>query len=239
MKIMLVWFVTPTGEEGDGFDHSVTDFPLTGAHVNVDCIECHADGYAGTSTLCVDCHQADFNNTTNPNHMDAGIGTDCASCHTADPGWKPATFDIHDDFYPLLGAHADIANDCVKCHNGDYQNTPNTCIGCHRDDYNDADDPNHLAANFPEDCTLCHNLNDWEPADFDHDDKYFPIYSGNHQGEWDKCSDCHLNNNDYSIFSCIDCHEHSNKNDVDDEHDGVNGYAYNSISCLECHPDGD
>ncbi len=303
----------PTGEEGEGFDHNRTNFPLTGAHINVDCILCHADGYSGTSTECVDCHQMDFNETKNPDHLAAGIsndciqchttdpgwkpatfdihddyypllgahasianecakchngdyqntpntcvgchlddyndadnpdhlaagiGKDCVQCHTTDPGWKPATFDIHDDYYPLLGAHASIANECAKCHNGDYQNTPNTCIGCHLDDYNDADDPDHQAANFPEDCTQCHNLNDWEPADFDHDAKYFPIYSGNHKNEWNKCSECHLNNN-YASFSCIDCHEHNDPNDLADEHDDVNGYVYESNACFECHPNGD
>ncbi len=227
----------PTGGALDGFDHDKTDFPLTGAHIGVDCILCHADGYAGTSTECVDCHMNDFNETSNPNHLDAGIGTDCMSCHSTDPGWKPATFDIHDDFYPLLGAHAEIANDCFKCHNGDYQNTPNTCIGCHLDDYNDADDPDHQAANFPEDCTLCHNLDDWEPADFDHD---FPIYSGNHKYKdaWNQCVECHIDN-DYDSFSCIDCHEHNDPNDLADEHDDVNDYSYESNACYQCHPNGD
>ena len=87
----------PTGDAADGFDHNATNFPLTGAHIGVDCIECHADGYVGTSTNCVDCHQTDFNMSTNPNHSSLGLSTDCVSCHTTDIGWQPVTFDIHDD----------------------------------------------------------------------------------------------------------------------------------------------
>ncbi|MCI5055621.1 MAG: hypothetical protein MRY83_05900, partial [Flavobacteriales bacterium] len=63
-------------------------------------------------------------------------------------------------------------------------------------------------------------------------------YSGNHQNEWNQCSECHIQANNYAVFSCIDCHEHNNKNDVDDDHDGVNGYVYESNACYSCHPDG-
>ena len=65
-----------------------------------------------------------------------------------------------------------------------------------------------------------------------------PIYSGKHEGEWNLCIDCHLGNN-YSDFSCIDCHEHDNQADVDDDHDGVSGYVYNSDACFSCHPTGE
>jgi len=301
----------PTGDADIAFDHNTTDFPLTGAHITVDCIECHADGFEGTSTACVDCHTVDYNNTTNPNHTAIGISTDCISCHTTDLGWKPATFDIHDNYYPLTGGHASVSHDCAVCHNGDYNNTPNTCvachqadfnnatqpnhqelglstdcaschttaldwtpasfdvhdeyyplngahasvdcaschtngnyantpntcIGCHQSDYNNAS-PNHNSAGFPTDCLQCHNETAWEPSTFNHDDQYFPIYSGEHQGEWDKCTDCHINTNDYSVFSCINCHEHSNKNEVDDDHNDVNNYTYESNACFSCHPDG-
>ena len=46
---------------------------------------------------------------------------------------------------------------------------PTTCFGCHEDDYNNADDPNHLSANFPTNCLECHSEDAWEPANFDHD----------------------------------------------------------------------
>ena len=226
----------PDGSEDSNFDHDKTDFPLTGAHIGLDCLECHADGFSGTPTDCASCHTEDFNSATNPNHNNLGLIMDCVSCHTTDPEWMPATFDIHDEFYVLNGAHAMIANDCAACHNGDYNNTPNTCIGCHQADYNNADDPDHNAAMFPTDCLECHTEDAWEPATFNHDEQYFPIYSGSHQGEWSECVDCHINPNDYSVFSCITCHINP---ETDDEHEGVSGYIYEDNACLVCHPTGD
>jgi hypothetical protein len=229
----------PTGSEDDNFDHNRTNFPLTGAHISVDCNDCHTNGYAGTPTDCASCHTTDFQQTTSPDHQQAGFSMDCASCHTTDPNWMPATFADHDNFYELRGAHAQIANDCAACHNSTFTNTPTTCIGCHQDDYNNADDPNHASANFPTYCLECHNENAWEPATFDHDGMYFPIYSGNHKNAWNDCVECHITPGNYAIFSCIDCHEHNDPNDLADEHDGVNGYQFVSTACLECHPNGD
>ena len=221
------------------FDHENTNFPLTGAHIGVDCLECHADGYAGTPTECVACHQTDFDGSTNPDHKRLALSTDCVSCHTTEPNWMPATFDIHDQFYELNGAHALIRNDCAACHNGNYNNTPNTCFGCHQSDYNNANNPDHRSAGFPTDCESCHSEVAWEPANFDHDAMYFPIYSGPHRGEWQRCNECHTIAGDFKAFSCIDCHEHNDPNDLRDEHDGVNGYKFESNACFECHPRGE
>jgi hypothetical protein len=297
----------PTGSADDVFDHSTTNFPLTGEHLQVNCLECHANGYAGTPTNCDACHQIDFNNSVNPNHGDLGLSNDCASCHTTEPDWAPASFAIHDDFYALNGAHGDISNECATCHNGDYVNTPNTCVGCHLDDfnattnpdheaggfsnecatchtetswtpstfdhnatefpisgghigvecischadgyantatdcaschlddYNATTDPNHSAAQFSTDCNTCHSNVAWTPATFDHDNQYFPIYSGSHEGQWTQCTDCHTNLNDYSQFTCVSCHTNPTTNN---DHTDVDGYTYDDMACLVCHPTG-
>jgi hypothetical protein len=227
----------PTGTADGTFDHNLTIFPLTGAHTTTDCLSCHAQGYSGTTTVCYDCHTEAFNQSQNPNHMAIGIPNTCEECHTTNPGWEPAAFPIHNNYWALQGAHLSIANECAACHNGNYNTTPNTCFGCHEEDYNQTTDPNHLSAQFSTECELCHTQNAWEPSTFDHDNQYFPIYSGKHQGEWNTCADCHTNPGNYAVFSCIDCHEH-NQADMDDEHDEVPGYSYNSIACLNCHPDG-
>ncbi len=127
------------------------------------------------------------------------------------------------------------ANQCASCHNGDYTNTPNTCVGCHQQDFNQTADPNHVALQFSTDCATCHSESAWVPSTFDHDNQYFPIYSGEHEGEWDQCIDCHTTPGNYSIFTCITCHTNSETNE---EHNGVNGYIYNSTACLACHPTG-
>jgi hypothetical protein len=226
----------PTGDADMAFDHNSTNFPLTGAHRVTDCLACHALGYQGTSTVCVDCHTIDFNGSLNPNHTSLGISTDCKSCHTTDPGWSPATFADHNSYYALNGAHALIANDCINCHNGDYNNTPNTCYGCHNTDYSDAKSPDHTLNNFAQDCTTCHTENAWQPSTFNHDGLYFPIFSGKHNGQWSECIDCHTTVGDFTQFTCISCHTNPETNDV---HQGVSGYSYTDNACLACHPTGD
>ncbi len=227
----------PTGNTEGMFNHNQTNFPLTGSHTSVDCLDCHSAGFEGTPTDCNACHTPDFNQAVNPNHLTLGLPTDCASCHTTAPNWNPASFGIHNQYYVLNGAHATIANQCVTCHNGDYNNTPSTCVGCHQDDYNQTNNPSHVSLNFSTDCASCHTESAWSPAEYSaHDQQFFPIYSGAHEGAWDQCNDCHTNANNYSIFTCITCHTSSETNQ---QHNGVNGYFYESSACLACHPTGD
>ncbi|PJF38996.1 MAG: hypothetical protein CUN54_09655, partial [Phototrophicales bacterium] len=145
---------------------------LDGAHATIanDCNLCHNGNYNNTPNTCDGCHMDNYNGTTNPNHASLGLPTTCETCHTTDPGWSPATFPIHDDFWVLNGAHANIANNCVDCHNGNYNNTPNTCDGCHMDDYNGTTNPNHAAAQFPVTCQDCHTEDGWTPSTFNHND---------------------------------------------------------------------
>lgn len=210
-------------------------FPLVQGHDIPDCAACHdLNNFADVSAECVSCHSQDFAATANPNHQNLGLSNDCAACHTLDLDWNPATFNIHDDFYPLVGEHAAIANDCFACHQGDYNNTPTTCFECHQSDYNSASDPNHSAAQFPTDCVTCHNESGWEPSTFDHDGMYFPIFSGEHEDRWDACTDCHINQSNYTEFYCLGCHINP---ETDDKHSQVNGYQYINSSCFGCHPD--
>ena len=70
------------------------------------------------------------------------------------------------------------------------------------------------------------------------DDMFFPIYSGEHEGEWNSCTDCHTESN-YSTFSCIECHEHNDQNDLTQEHRDVDDFVYESSDCFACHPTGE
>jgi len=227
----------PNGSSDGAFNHSSTNFPLTGAHASADCASCHANGYKGTTMVCYDCHTTNYNESINPNHTQIGISNDCAACHTTEPDWKPATFATHDEYYRLEGGHIPVANDCAACHKGNYVDSPNTCFGCHAPDYNQSNNPSHTAAQFPTTCEDCHSPAAWAPATFDHDGLYFPVYSGKHAGTWTNCNECHTTGGDFKQFSCIDCHDH-NKPDMDLKHVGVGGYEYNSIACFTCHPDG-
>ena len=219
---MLSW-------EGAGYTHSA--FPLNGMHRTAACAACHQNGqYEGTPTECVACHQAQYNNTTSPNHLQAGYSTDCELCHgNSAIDWYGAILN-HDLFWPLKGAHQRL--DCSSCHWQGY-NISSDCITCHLEDYNNTRNPNHREAGFHTDCETCHLSESltWTQAVFNHT---FPISSGNHQHL--SCSDCHRTAN-YIEFSCIDCHEHS-RNEMDEEHSDVGGYVYNSQACYACHPTG-
>jgi len=97
------------------FNHSTTAFPLLGVHATQTCQRCHADGvYKGKSTACVSCHQTDYTNTRNPNHIAAGFPTTCNNCHKAsDTSWTQGTFN-HTWFPITSGRHS--GNPCSACH---------------------------------------------------------------------------------------------------------------------------
>ncbi len=214
--------------------HARTRFPLTGVHLGTACDRCHVGArigdFKGAPVACHLCHQSDVARATNPNHVMNGFTRNCQQCH-APTGWSPAFFN-HNTF-PLTGAHATTI--CTQCHqNGRYQGTPRDCYSCHQGDYQQAQNPNHVSANFPRSCEVCHNTTAWRPASFDHS-MYFPITSGDHKNL--SCTDCHRTPNNYKSFSCIHCHDHR-KTKMDDKHKDVSGYVYSSSACYQCHPRG-
>jgi len=220
------------------FDHSQTNFPLTGSHVIVDCVSCHKNGqYTGLPNDCFSCHENEYNNTIDPNHQAAGFPVQCETCHNTDT-WEEADWDHDQTQFPLTGKHLTIL--CTDCHtNGQYVGLPVDCFSCHENEYNNTIDPNHQAAGFPVQCENCHNTVQWDQTTWDHDAQYFPIYSGKHREAWDSCIECHVLPGDYKLFECILCHEHSNQNDLADKHKKEQDYEYTSIACFSCHPTGE
>lgn len=221
--------------------HNQTRFPLLGMHRITDCADCHkADNplrFEIMGTECIDCHRKDFVATTEPNHLQSGFGEDCTGCHNLNAlHWQGAGF--NHSFFPLSLGHSSLT--CNNCHQGaNYAAASPECSSCHTDEYNNTTNPAHRTLGFPTECNLCHTTNPgWKPADYrEHDNISFPIYSGEHRGEWSACTDCHTQPANYSVFSCINCHEHTRAN-TDKEHDDVQGYIYNATSCYNCHRDG-
>ncbi|NUO19695.1 hypothetical protein HUU59_09630 [bacterium] len=214
------------------FNHNNTDFPLTGAHVQTNCLDCHVGGvYDGTPTDCWSCHEQDYNDADD--HLENNFPHDCLQCHNTND-WDSGFNHSNTDF-PLTGAHVSV--NCLSCHtNGQFENTPTDCWFCHQTDFNNANNPDHNEG-YPQECLDCHTTSNWN-SNFNHDQQHFPIYSGRHSDEWNLCSECHTTQGNFAAFSCIDCHEHSNQGDVDDEHEDVSGYTYTPTSCYSCHPDG-
>jgi hypothetical protein len=213
------------------FDHSTTGWALTGFHLTMACQQCHVNGnYKLTSanTVCVSCHQTDYNNTNNPNHAQVGFPTTCDVCHST-TNWSNASFNHNNTTFPLTGAHTTVA--CTLCHvNNNYTTLPTDCYGCHSTDYNGTTNPNHKSAGFPTTCATCHTTTSWAGATFNH--TWWPT---NHGGANGVCATCHTNPNDYSVFQCTNCHQ---KAQTDQNHQGVNGYVYNSVNCYQCHKNG-
>lgn len=191
------------------FDHNKsTNFPLIGKHVSVPCLQCHINGkFVGTPTDCASCHMQQYNSTNNPPHLQAGFAASaCATCHTP-AGWDSANFN-HNQFFPLTNGHANLQ--CTQCHTGgNYATAPTTCYGCHAKDYNNtatiAGVPNHVTANFPQDCTLCHSTSTWLNATFNHNNTTFPL-TGAHVNV--PCATCHTDNYAGTLpTTCFGCHQ--------------------------------
>jgi Seven Residue Repeat len=210
-------------------------FPLTGAHAAVDCDSCHKGAanskFQTMSTACYSCHAADYQGTTNPNHVTAKFSTTCDSCHGTD-NWLNAKFDHSSVGFPLTGGHAVPPRQCADCHvNNNYNLTSTTCITCHLKDFQGTTNPNHVAANFPSNCAQCHTTVAWSPATFDHSMVNFAL-TGSHTVPPRQCTDCHVSNN-YNLTStaCVSCHLQDFQKATNPNH-LAGGFAQ---TCETCH----
>jgi len=207
-------------------------------HLAVDCDGCHnpaqGEKYTEAPVDCYGCHQQAYEQTTNPSHTAFDFGTRCDDCHFT-PGWIPANAN-HVKFGLLLeGIHATMR--CIDCHTS-YAFTNPSCIQCHQPDYQRGHvDQEYIVS---EQCADCHTTGEW--GFHDHDQLYFPIFSGAHKGRWTTCfAECHLDKQDFSQFTCGlngICHTHD-KDRMDRRHQGeVGGYQYESNHCYHCHSSG-
>lgn len=197
------------------FDHSRTNFSLTGAHADprkADCKACHKPKvkYRDTPSDCYSCHQKDDKHKTN-------FGEKCAPCHTEN-NWREIIFDHdRDTKYRLSGKHRTAK--CESCHAGHvYKDTLKTdCVSCHKkDDY-------HKGVFGPQ-CRTCHDEHNWKTSPFNHDkDTKYPLL-GKHKTA--KCGSCHTApvSKEKTPTVCYACHK------KDDKHGGALGRA-----CEQCH----
>jgi hypothetical protein len=137
---------TPTDWEDAAFDHSLSNFPLTGAHQQIDCEKCHVNAqFAGTPSTCVSCH-------ADPVFHAGVFSASCESCHNTS-AWSPASFNGQHTF-PLNHGESGMVS-CATCHPSSF--TSYTCYGCH--EHNEAKvRSEHLEegiSNF-QNCMECH-----------------------------------------------------------------------------------
>lgn len=194
----------------DSFDHSKTDFDLTGEHSGVICSSCHVQGekFSEAPSQCFSCHESD------DQHKGA-FGTACQDCHSSN-AWQETTFDHGETRFPLLGEHRKAQ--CSSCHpDQKYEHTPTSCVSCHA--INDV----HGGANGDK-CAQCHNEVSWEKISFDHNVDTDFLLKGAHSQI--SCVGCHGQSGFKKIAKseCVDCHQN------DDDHNGENGKQ-----CDSCH----
>jgi hypothetical protein len=151
---------TTTAWAGGTFNHSLTTFPLTGTHTTTPCLSCHGDGvYRGKTSTCVSCHQADYNQTTNPNHTAASFPTTCSGCHTTTT-WLGATFNHDAQFFPInSGAHRGKWSSCATCHTSPTDYKVFTCLTCHEHRQTSMDSKHQGRSGYRYDsqaCYACH-----------------------------------------------------------------------------------
>ncbi len=129
------------------FDHTLADYPLTGAHQVLGCLDCHRVPdhpesatrqipFKDSSRQCSGCHE-----DIHGGQFKSDDGTvDCGRCHNTSR-WPAADFDHETKTtFSLRGAHENVP--CRMCHKVEqkpdgrtvatYKPTPRDCAVCHR-----------------------------------------------------------------------------------------------------------
>ena len=217
---------------GVEFNHDMTNYPLTGLHVGVDCRECHTTGN-NTDKIdfveCRNCHQDYHNEQFTSRQKDA----DCKDCHSIDMSFASTLFGLDDhqeSDYKLEGAH--VATACFACHvseedRWEFRDIGQNCVDCHNNIHQDVISEKF----FPgENCASCHLVDNWRVIEFDHTTTNWNL-EGAHASV--SCRECHFSDvngeEDVQEFfelsaTCIACHE--------DEHGGQFGLE---SDCTSCH----
>ena len=122
------------GQQGTSrFDHFKTGFPLTGAHMTVECVSCHINGrLQGTPRACAACHNGTLAPGMPANHVPTWVPT-CDTCHRSSVTFARTPMN-----------HTGISSGCTTCHNGqtfagvtpvskpnNHIATTADCVSCH------------------------------------------------------------------------------------------------------------
>jgi hypothetical protein len=246
------------------FNHSVTGFALTGAHVTTPCTQCHVNNNYMLQIQPTDCgnsgcHLDKWNSTQTmggsvPNHITSGFPiTQCSSCHNT-TSWANATFDHSTTGFPLTNSHqmapAGKVTACAQCHINNNYNLqgilPTDCgnAGCHLTTWQQTNNPVHSTAGtsfVPGNCAQCHDTIAWTDQNgFNHSVTGFALV-GTHSTT--PCAQCHVNNN-YNLTSasadCMFCHQSSWTSTQTLGGNVPNHVAANfptsASACSTCHP---
>ena len=230
----------------DAFDHDLTDFPLYGNHIEVECAECHGEGPTGTyrdraHEDCDECHTDIHEGQFEP--------TDCKVCHVEE-GWHVEDFDHDRTDFPLEGSHAEV--ECAECHPDEQWS------GIHHDFCEDChDDHLHGTAFEPQSCDGCHTPVAFDQVRFAHAEETEFDLAPQHteadcmschealdrfEGLRTSCSGCHGDDQPLGHYegACEDCHDTAwvPASLGDHDHD-ITGFSLNGahtlVPCDGCH----
>lgn len=197
------------------FDHSKTDYPLLGKHLDVACVDCHRDGDFKKPVLhaaCMDCHK-DAHGGQFTMRADAGR---CESCHTVQ-GFTPSTFTVADHAktgFALKAPHDHVL--CASCHvpAGDqtrFKISFALCVDCHKDPHG----RQFAGVPWENHCERCHTGLTFKSNTMTlalHQKTQFPL-TGSH-----------------IAVACNDCHKPAAGSDVA-------AYHFAHLACTTCHED--
>lgn len=194
--------------------HSLTNFPLVGAHLATSCVVCHKKqtdwSFKNMGTKCVDCHKNIHKGVMTEKFL---ANDNCTKCHTTRT-WKNVKFDHELTGFKLEGVHA--TKTCSDCHfrkniNGErtqkFASLTKDCSECHKDNH-----VGQFAENAKTECIKCHSFDSWKKSKFAHNTARFKL-EGAHQN-----------------VECDKCHKQTT-----DEKGTYVQYKFKSIECVVCH----
>ena len=152
------------------FEHERVGFPMDGAHLELDCTECHenaeaallpegAHRFIGLDQNCASCHD---------DPHEGRMALSCTKCHGQEAFDTLATFD-HDRYLPISGGHAQVG--CRECHvEGEpssfdvvgqhrIQPAPRDCLACHESPHEErfmGEVAAQLGRSVGQSCASCH-----------------------------------------------------------------------------------
>ena len=219
------------------FNHTLTGYSLTGAHVKIDCRQCHkpdfiadqglkkrSDTFLGLSKDCKPCHTDNHQNT---------LSNDCAKCHTTTAFAPASNFDHSKADFALSGKHKSVG--CIECHKKETRNGKSfqrfagvlftNCSSCHSDPHNHNLGPN---------CKQCHTEESFASLagikKFDHSTTLFPLKGKHRQTD---CAGCH-NLDAATPTTVFQDRPGVRTNDCARCHKDVHEAKFGS-NCAECH----
>ena len=221
------------------FNHSATQYPLQGMHLEVSCEKCHHPGQPMRGLKfanCIDCHE-DYHQGRFIKRPGKG---DCKECHSVE-GFRSVLFTLEEHnktSFVLEGGH--LAIPCNSCHHKINLGTsseivkfdfPSTaCKDCHTDPHSGTVSK-YLAKNG---CSACHSLESWKIIKFNHQQTKFPL---EFKHTTLPCLSCHKQDKEKMILlrslppDCHNCHQDSHYNQFAESREGNSS----PTNCKRCH----